>query len=92
MVSTTIPKIQALGWSLLSAYSWLSMALDLAQMVLDVRKNLKPTQFYLLNNLYLNNFFSPVNKTSLKNHFSGNNSAPQVAAVLCRVEFFGKVV
>ena len=32
------------------------MALDLAQMVLDVRKNLKPTQFYLLNNLCYNNF------------------------------------
>ena len=32
------------------------MDLDLAQMVLDVRKNLKPTQFYLLNNLWYNNF------------------------------------
>ena len=32
------------------------MALDLAQMVLDVRKNLKPTQFYMLNNLCFNNF------------------------------------
>ena len=32
------------------------MALDLAQMVLDVRENLKPTQFYLLNNLCYNNF------------------------------------
>ena len=32
------------------------MALDLAQMVLDVRKNLKPTKFYLLNNLCYNNF------------------------------------
>ena len=36
---------------LLAAYSWPSMALDLAQMVLDVRKNFKPTQFYMLNNL-----------------------------------------
>ena len=34
---------------MLSAYSWLSMALDLAQMVLEVRKNPKPTQFYMLN-------------------------------------------
>ena len=46
--------------SVLSAYFWLSLtldlALDLAQMVLDVRKNPKPTQFYLLNNLYYNNF------------------------------------
>ena len=32
------------------------MALDLAQMVLDVLKNLKPTQFYMLNNLCYNNF------------------------------------
>ena len=32
------------------------MALGLAQMVLDVLKNLKPTQFNLLNNLYFNNF------------------------------------
>ena len=38
------------------AYSWLSMALDLAQMVLDVRKNLKPTQFYMLNILCYNDF------------------------------------
>ena len=36
--------------------SWLSMALGLAMMVLDVRKNLKPTQFYLLYNLCYNNF------------------------------------
>ena len=42
--------------SLLSAYSWLSMALDLAQMVLEVRKNLKPTKFYMLNISCLNNF------------------------------------
>ena len=42
--------------SLLSAYSWLSMALDLAQMVLEARKCLKPTQFYMLNIFCLNNF------------------------------------
>ena len=42
--------------SLLSAYSWLSMALDLAQVVLEVRKNLKPTKFYMLNNICFNNF------------------------------------
>ena len=53
---TTLPKNQALGASLLSAYSWLSMALDLAQMVLDVRKNLKPTQVFILNNLCYNKF------------------------------------
>ena len=32
------------------------MALGLAQMGLDVRKNLKPTQFYMLNNPCFNNF------------------------------------
>ena len=32
------------------------MALGLAQMVLDVRKNPKPTQIYMLNNLCFNNF------------------------------------
>ena len=32
------------------------MALDLAQMVLEVRKNPKPTQFYMLNKLCFNNF------------------------------------
>ena len=42
--------------SLLSAYSWLSMALDLAQMVLEVRKNLQPTKFYMLNIFDFNNF------------------------------------
>ena len=41
---------------MLSAYSWLSMALGLAQMVLDVRKKFKPTQFYMLNKLCFNNF------------------------------------
>ena len=41
---------------MLSAYSWLSMALGLAMNVLNVLKNLKPTQFYLLNNLCYNNF------------------------------------
>ena len=41
---------------MLSAYSWLSMALDLAQMVLEVRKNPKPTKFYMLNNFCFNNF------------------------------------
>ena len=43
--------------SSLSAYSWLSVALGLAQMVLDVQKNLKPTQLIILDNSFLNNFF-----------------------------------
>ena len=32
------------------------MALDMAQMVLEVRKNLKLTHFYMLNIFCLNNF------------------------------------
>ena len=32
------------------------MALDLAKMVLEVRKNSKPTQFYMLNISGFNNF------------------------------------
>ena len=32
------------------------MALDLAQMVLEVQKNTKPTQFYKLNIFGFNNF------------------------------------
>ena len=55
-VTTTLPRKQALGASLLSAYSWLSMALGLAQMVLDVWKNLKPTQLIILDNCFCNNF------------------------------------
>ena len=41
---------------MLLAYFWLSMALGLAQTVLDVHKNLKPTQFYMLNNICFSNF------------------------------------
>ena len=37
---------------MLLAYSWLSMA----QMVLDVWKNFKTTQFYMMNNICFNNF------------------------------------
>ena len=40
------------------------MALDLAQMVLDVQKNLEPTQFYLLKNLCYNNFNNFAKKSS----------------------------
>ena len=36
-----MPRNQALGVSLLSAYSCLSMALGLAQMVLDVKRRFK---------------------------------------------------
>ena len=55
-VTTTLPRNQALEASLFSAYSWLSVALDLAQMVLDVWKTLKPSQVFMLNNLCYNNF------------------------------------
>ena len=41
---------------MLLAYSWLSMALDLPQMVLEVQKNPRPSQFNMLNNLWFNNF------------------------------------
>ena len=41
---------------MLSAYSWLSMALGLAQMALDVRKNLKLTQWIILYNFAFNDF------------------------------------
>ena len=41
---------------MLSAYSWLSMALDLAQMVLEVRKNPKTTQVYMLKKLCFKHF------------------------------------
>ena len=37
-------------------YTLVSLGLDFTQMVLDVRENLKPTQFYMLNNLCFNNF------------------------------------
>ena len=41
---------------LLSSCSWLSMALYLAQMVLEVRMSLKPTQFYIMYIFCHNNF------------------------------------
>ena len=37
------------------------MAMDLAQMVLEVRKNPKPTRFYMLNIFCLNNFPKKLN-------------------------------
>ena len=42
--------------SLLLAYSWLSLVLDMTQMALDVRKNWKPAQFIILDNFCFNNF------------------------------------
>ena len=58
--NTTLPRNQSLGLSLLLSYSWLSLALelplDLTQMVLEVKKNLKPTQFFILNSFCFNNF------------------------------------
>ena len=41
---------------MLSAYSWLSVALDLALIVLEVWKCLKPTKFYMLNIFGFSNF------------------------------------
>ncbi len=37
------------------AYSWLSEALDLTQMVMDIRKQLIETIFIIHNNFSLNN-------------------------------------
>ena len=47
---------EILGASLLLAYLWLSMTLGFVQMVLDVQKNLKPTQLIILDNFSFNNF------------------------------------
>ena len=59
-VFTSLPENQSLVLSLLLSYSWLSVALDLAldltQMVLEFRKNLKPTQFFIPNSFCFNNF------------------------------------
>ena len=39
---------------MLLAYSWLSLALDLAQMVHDVRNNLKAPKLFVLKNFWFN--------------------------------------
>ena len=60
---------------MLLPYTLVSLVLDFTQMVLAVRKNLKPIQFYLLNNIYLNNF--PQNlipETFPKNQSLGTSS------------------
>ena len=41
---------------MLLPYTFVSLGLDFTLMVLDVPKHLKPTQFYMLNNLCFNNF------------------------------------
>jgi len=51
-----VPLPDCAGASLLLAYSWLSVALDLAQMVIEVQKHLKATQFFMLNSLCFNTF------------------------------------
>ena len=53
MIMQFFEKNNSLGMSLFLPYTLVSLGLDFTQMVLDVRKNLKPTQFYMLNNLYL---------------------------------------
>ena len=42
--------------SLLLAYSWLSLALDMVQMALNIWKNRKPTQLIILDKFYFGNF------------------------------------
>ena len=54
--STTLPQNQSLMLSLLMAYFWQSLTLDLPQMVLAVRKKLKSTHLNIANNFYFNNF------------------------------------
>ena len=56
MLNIAIFKKFTLGMSLFLPYTLVSLGLDFTQMVLDVGKHLKPTQFYMLNNLCLNNF------------------------------------
>ena len=71
---------------MLSAYSWLSMALDLAQMVLEVRKNPKPTKFYMLNIFVFTTF--PKNQTlvlSLLSAYSWLSKALDLAQMVLEV-------
>ena len=42
--------MNSLGKSLLLPYTLMSLVLDFSQMVLDVQKNLKPSQFIILDN------------------------------------------
>ena len=53
----TLAALRAARFASVCKGSWLSIALGLAMMVLDVQTNLKPTKFYLLNNL-CHNYFS----------------------------------
>ena len=56
MQSGLLAALRAARFASVCKGSWLSMAFGLAMMVLDVQKNLKSTQFSLLNNLCHNNF------------------------------------
>ena len=56
IILTNLARNQSPGEYLLSPYTLVSLGLDFTQMVLDVQKHLKPTQFYMLNNLCFNNF------------------------------------
>ena len=58
MLSVTLTKKQALGIYLLLAYSWSSLAMDLAQMVLgwlETSERLKAIQFFVLKNFCFHN-------------------------------------
>merc|ERR1712110_601641 len=54
-VSITLPKSHFLGHPGVMPYSWLSEALDLAQMVMDIQTQVKITIFVIPNNFSFNN-------------------------------------
>ena len=56
VILSILAALRAARFASVCKGSWLSMALGLAMIVLGVHKNLKPTQFYLLNKLCYNNF------------------------------------
>ena len=50
-----MPKSHFLGHPGVMPYSWLSEALDLTQMVMDIQKQVKMTIFIMPNNFCFNN-------------------------------------
>ena len=54
-VSTTLPKSHSVGHNGVRPYSWVSEALDITKMVMDIWKQLKTTIFIIPNNFCCNN-------------------------------------
>ena len=50
---TNVQENQYLGKSLLLAYTWMSLLLDLTQVVLAVQKHLQMTNIIILDTFYL---------------------------------------